>query len=139
MYAAKGPYPFLPVLHNDIDASPFLQALNLITDASTILLTTKSYRRACALPQVSAPRLTPSQWSYFWKFPLSHHCRSVWFRLIHEKLPYPSLLHRIMSAAFPDACCPICSANEDTLQHFLYQCLVKPAYGVLHGLALQVQ
>ncbi|KAG1444971.1 hypothetical protein G6F55_012132 [Rhizopus delemar] len=127
MYAAKGPHPFTPALHNDIDASPFLQALNLIQDASTMLLTTKSYRRACVSPQVSAHRLTPSQWSHFWKFPLSHHCRNVWFRLIHGKLPYRSLLHRIMPAAFPDACCPICRENEDTLEHFLYQCPVKLA------------
>ncbi|EIE83350.1 hypothetical protein G6F46_003343 [Rhizopus delemar] len=30
-----------------------------------------------------------------------------------------------MPAAFLDACCPICRVNEDTLEHFLYQCPVK--------------
>lgn len=127
MHAAKGPHPFLPVLHNNIDASPFLQALDLITDVSMTLLNTKSYRRICVSPQVSESRLTPSQWSHFWKFPLSHHCRNVWFRLIHRKLPYRSFLHHIMPATFSDACCPICSVNEETLEHFLYQCPVKLA------------
>ncbi|EIE92361.1 hypothetical protein RO3G_17232 [Rhizopus delemar RA 99-880] len=99
MYAAKGPHPFTPALHNDIDASPFLQALNLIQDASTMLLTTKSYRRACVSPQVSAHRLTPSQWSHFWKFPLSHHCRNrtSWSRFTN---PTEFNVDRVKNALF---------------------------------------
>ncbi|KAG2211615.1 hypothetical protein INT47_008712 [Mucor saturninus] len=39
-------------------------------------------------------------WSAFWRFPLTHAGRNVWFRVLHYKIPSRLLLNQLIPAYF---------------------------------------
>ncbi|KAG1489524.1 hypothetical protein G6F52_009557 [Rhizopus delemar] len=127
-YASLGSHPFTPDLTSAVDASPFLLSRKLITVDNSRRLNSRLFRRLCILP-TSGPKilfpLPPDGWRQFWKIPLSHSCRNVWYRLLHHKLPTRSNLHRLLPSIFPSPSCLNCPDQEETLEHFLYLCPQK--------------
>ncbi|KAF1807793.1 hypothetical protein FB192DRAFT_1273147, partial [Mucor lusitanicus] len=66
--------------------------------------------------------LSPSQWwRLFWKLPILLQSRTVWYRLIHRKIPFKAILHRFIPTTHPSPACPL-SLTETTedLQHFFF-------------------
>ena len=71
------------------------------------------------------PTLTSNQWKTFWRLPILHSARNVWFRAIHRKLPTRSLLHSLMPTQFLTPQCPHCLEADESFDHFLFLCPVK--------------
>ena len=57
--------------------------------------------------------------------PLLNPCRTLWYRLLHHKVPNRALLNTLIPSYFPSSLCLLCTAQEDTLLHFLYDCECK--------------
>jgi hypothetical protein len=129
--------PFVQVTdHQIVDISPFLKDLGFLPTSGVAVnpFTTKKFRQACSPPFRSRPSLPPPYapefyfpWSEFWKLPISHSCRNIWYRLIHKKLPHKSFLNRVMPNSFPTSTCPICSAPVESFFHFVFTCPPKLA------------
>lgn len=71
------------------------------------------------------PTLTVNQWKSFWRLPIHHAARNVWFRAIHRKLPTRSLLHSLIPTHYPNPQCPHCLETDESFDHFLFLCPVK--------------
>ncbi|KAI8635787.1 hypothetical protein BD408DRAFT_398294, partial [Parasitella parasitica] len=136
-FSSLGRFPFPQVEdHTVVNITPFVESLNLCSTTDTGLrrreLSTKSYRRLCSpsitekplLPLPFSPHI-PVNWFDFWLLPISHSCRNIWYRFLHQKIPHKSLLHRFVPAFFPTSACVLCSHPDDTLDHFLFSCPVK--------------
>ncbi|KAG1391439.1 hypothetical protein G6F60_012567 [Rhizopus arrhizus] len=122
--------PFIPVQHQDVDATPFLESLPLQQEGPKRALSTKLYRHSCTFSKkpIKLPNnLLPVKWSAFWSFPLLHQSRNVWYRLLHQKLPFKSFLHRICPNFFPYAGCELCGLHEEDFLHFFLHCPLKIA------------
>ncbi|KAG1324601.1 hypothetical protein G6F63_012521 [Rhizopus arrhizus] len=122
--------PFIPIQHHDVDATPFLESLPLQQEGPTRALSTKLYRHSCTFSKkpIKFPyNLLPVKWSAFWSFPLLHQIRNVWYRLLHQKLPFKSFLHRICPNFFPYAGCELCGLHEEDFLHFFLHCPLKIA------------
>ncbi|ORE10161.1 hypothetical protein BCV72DRAFT_333161 [Rhizopus microsporus var. microsporus] len=97
---------FVPSLCHGVGADPFLESLSLVHKGSSLLLNSKRYHVFCARgSQLSSGsvRLRPRSWTCFWDIPLPHPGRNARLHLLHDKLPYRSLLHRIIPSAWPDS------------------------------------
>lgn len=73
-------------------------------------------------PRITLPSIL---WSAFWRFPLTHAGRNVWFRVLHHKIPSCLLLNQLIPAYFGSPLCDICSTEDDPLNHFLILCPLK--------------
>ncbi|KAI8370310.1 hypothetical protein BD560DRAFT_329629, partial [Blakeslea trispora] len=129
-FAELGRTAFKPVSdHKVFDLAPFLHALFLDLPSYLSLLTRKRFRTLCSTPTtsslVSLPRLNTRQWSFFWTFPLSQACRTVWYRVIHEKLPTRQIMHNWLPASFASPACPLCQHDVETFEHFIFSCPLK--------------
>lgn len=70
------------------------------------------------------PPLTSSFWTLFWKNPIPHNARNVWWRLLINKLPSGVHFHSIL----PDkvgVLCRICLTQVESNQHLLFSCPKK--------------
>ncbi|KAI8077256.1 uncharacterized protein B0P05DRAFT_544234 [Gilbertella persicaria] len=117
--------PFTQVDYRLVNVDPFLQLLGFSFPIwSQSLLSSKMYRKHCRPPN---PRITlPSiLCSAFWRFPLTHAGRNVWFRVLHHKIPSHFLLNQLIPAYFDSPLCDICSIEDDSLSHFLFLCPLK--------------
>ncbi|KAI9360492.1 hypothetical protein BD770DRAFT_318453, partial [Pilaira anomala] len=134
-FAGYGRHPFIQVSnHQTINIVPFIRAIGFLRylDCPSEPFTTQQFRRLCSPQSPHRPLLPPPYspklsfpWSQFWLLPLSHSCRNIWYRLIHNKFPHHSLLHRFMPDHFPTPSCPICRDPEESLSHFLFTCPSK--------------
>lgn len=126
-YAQLGPKPFSPDLSTVPDASSFLTAIQLLPNPPAPALNKKTFRQLCRSTSAgfSSPTIPHSAWLSFWKFPLSHSTRNVWYRILHRKLPCRAFLHSIMPEVFSFPSCITCGQSEETIEHFLYQCPLK--------------
>ncbi|KAI8364276.1 hypothetical protein EDC96DRAFT_594045 [Choanephora cucurbitarum] len=77
--------------------------------------------------QVSLPHtvLSPPNWSIFWSLTIPLQARTVWYRLLHKKIPCRSLVHQLIPSSFPSPLCHVCSTSEETIDHFLFLCPAK--------------
>ncbi|OBZ81199.1 hypothetical protein A0J61_10752, partial [Choanephora cucurbitarum] len=71
--------------------------------------------------------LRPPQWSTFWSLPLPLQARTIWYRLLHNRISCRSILHSRIPSEFPSPLCHICSTGEDTIDHFFFLCPPKLA------------
>jgi len=106
------------------------------TDSNFGTMTTRAFRLMITKPKEpveevvilpsTAPRhdLTPFFWKFFWSADIPHRTRTVWWRLLINKLPSRKRLHSLMSEEF-EASCPICGADEETDRHMLFTCPQK--------------
>ncbi|KAG1520551.1 hypothetical protein G6F52_007555 [Rhizopus delemar] len=80
--ASQAVHPYVPVTHDRIDASPFVEALALLPSPARPIITPKHFRQLCLQHDKlssSHPQLSPRSWKSFWSFPLPHPSRTVWF------------------------------------------------------------
>ncbi|KAG1305043.1 hypothetical protein G6F64_008697 [Rhizopus arrhizus] len=138
---------FDPVSHDRIDVSPFVDALFGLSPSS-VHITDHPLSPRCALDssfyrsllRSNSPAVTIS-WKNFWSYPLSHHGRNIWYRLLHGKIPCRELMYKIVPLPFPDGACILCGQSE--LTHALFylnlparKLLWMPAPSVILGAAL---
>ncbi|KAI8984792.1 hypothetical protein BDF20DRAFT_816269, partial [Mycotypha africana] len=68
------------------------------------------------------PILTNRQWKTFWALAIPLHARTIWLRLLHNKIPHRTLMY----------VCRLCSSSiPETLDHFLYDCPLSMKFGRL--------
>jgi hypothetical protein len=80
------------------------------------------------IPTINTSPLSPSQWRLFWKLPILLQSRTVWYRLIHRKIPSKSILHYFIPTTHPSPSCALCSTqNPEDIQHFFFTCPLKLA------------
>lgn len=123
--ASVGLNPFTQVDYRLVNVDSFQQLLGFsFPIRSQSQLSSKMYRKHCRPPN---PRITlPSiLWSAFWRFPLTHAGRNVWFRVLHYKISSRLLLNQLIPAYFDSPLCDICSTEDDSLNHFLFLCPLK--------------
>ncbi|KAG1447616.1 hypothetical protein G6F56_009203 [Rhizopus delemar] len=70
-------------------------------------------------------KLPSSRLRLFWNSSMLLQARSVWYRILNYKLPTMSYLHSIRVVA--SAQCRLCEAANESLQHFLVLCPLKPS------------
>ncbi|KAI8637321.1 hypothetical protein BD408DRAFT_395856 [Parasitella parasitica] len=123
-FSSLGRFPFPQVEdHTVVNITPFVESFNLCSTTDTGLrrreLSTKSYRRLCSpsitkkplLPLPFSPHI-PVNWFDFWLLPISHSCRNIWYRFLHQKIPHKLLLHRFVPAFFLTSACIFCDLSE---------------------------
>ena len=115
-------HPYLPPSTLHVDSTPFLDSLQI---TNTIPLTSRLYRNLTSMPIDRVLHFPPSLWSLFWSLQLHHQSRNIWFRAIHNSLPYKEKLHRFNPDYFDTNICQCCSAGTETIQHFIYECSLK--------------
>ncbi|KAK4521393.1 uncharacterized protein ATC70_012008 [Mucor velutinosus] len=80
------------------------------------------------MPTINTSPLSPSQWRLFWKLPILLQSRTVWYRLIHRKIPSKSILHHFIPTTHPSPSCPLClTQSPEDIQHFFFTCPLKLA------------
>ncbi|KAF9898367.1 hypothetical protein EC991_011452 [Linnemannia zychae] len=70
------------------------------------------------------PPLTPAFWATFWKDPIPHNARSVWWRLLINKLPTGVYFHLIIPGKV-GVLCRVCLTQAETNKHLLFSCPKK--------------
>ncbi|CEI94522.1 hypothetical protein RMCBS344292_08731 [Rhizopus microsporus] len=126
-YATNITDPFEANVSHGVDADPFLESLSLIQKEYAHPFNSKGFRVFCARDSQlhpSSTRLRPRCWTRFWDISLPHSGHNVWFRLLHDKLPHRSLLHRLIPSAWPESC-PLCYHPSEPMDHFLFLCPEK--------------
>lgn len=128
-YSSLPPFPFVhPPNPFQVDASPFLAALNLSSSVSgnaTPKLTNRHFRDLSLNASSHPTTLTAGSWNRFWHMSITHGTRNVWYRILHQRLPTAQFMHRI--GIKPSPLCPICSVITDDVDHFLMRCPQKQA------------
>jgi len=106
------------------------------TDSNFGNMSTRAFRQLISKPQdpveevatmpSTTPRhhLTPRFWTCFWKADIPHRARTVWWRLLINKLPSRKRLHTIMPGEFETSCL-ICGDEVETDRHMLFTCPKK--------------
>ncbi|KAK4518398.1 uncharacterized protein ATC70_008615 [Mucor velutinosus] len=80
------------------------------------------------MPTINTSPLSPSQWRLFWKLSIFLQSRTVWYRLIHRKIPSKSILHHFIPTTHPSPSCPLClTQSPEDVQHFFFTCPLKLA------------
>ncbi|KAI9243634.1 hypothetical protein BDA99DRAFT_448995, partial [Phascolomyces articulosus] len=69
--------------------------------------------------------LTSKSWSRFWNLDTRYQARNFWFHILHHKLSYRRVLHKLLPYEYPSPLCPICSLSIEDEDHFIYRCLRK--------------
>ncbi|KAF1797749.1 hypothetical protein V8B55DRAFT_1345902 [Mucor lusitanicus] len=79
-------------------------------------------------PSLNISPLSSSQWRLFWQLPILLQSRTVWYRLLHRKIPSKSILHHLIPNNHPSPQCPLCSSQGiEDIQHFFFTCPLKLA------------
>ncbi|KAI9349965.1 hypothetical protein BD770DRAFT_394783 [Pilaira anomala] len=66
--------------------------------------------------------LSPTKWTRFWRYSIHVKARTIWFRLLHNRIPHSSLLHHRFPARFTSSLCLRCQTEPDSLYHFFFSC-----------------
>ncbi|KAL0075072.1 hypothetical protein J3Q64DRAFT_1853513 [Phycomyces blakesleeanus] len=107
-----------------IDCTPFVSALQNGHKRWSDLFSRRFWnlcRDPSSLPSLRCPlRLT--RWKLLWSLPIHYTARNIWHRAIQNTLSCQVTLHHRASSIFPTSTCHMCTANNDTLTHFIYQC-----------------
>ncbi|KAI9482563.1 hypothetical protein BDB00DRAFT_745906, partial [Zychaea mexicana] len=83
---------------------------------------TRAYKQLCAPPQHTVPQIVAKQWKQFWRWPMEHGARNLWYRTIHNSLPTAERLFRLGLQDLTSATCRLCNDAIDTPAHFLVLC-----------------
>lgn len=83
----------------------------------------KTYRKLIA-PANPSDNSSVS-WTTFWRTPMNHTARNVWYRLLHDRLPTSSRVHHIAPTFVTSHLCRICLTTCDDDFHFLMGCPKK--------------
>ncbi|KAG0812545.1 hypothetical protein G6F18_006385 [Rhizopus arrhizus] len=89
------------------------------------------------IPQKLPPDLVvlpPTKWKFFWRLQIPFKARTVWYRLIHKKLPTKQILNRYILPLHPTLNCQICPAESVLLNHLLSTALLISPICVLSNL-----
>lgn len=65
---------------------------------------------------------TATTWTKFWKTSLHPTSRNIWYRLIHNKAPVKSFLHRVFPDIHPSPSCNICPDILANTEHVFVTC-----------------
>ncbi|KAF9901454.1 hypothetical protein EC991_006103 [Linnemannia zychae] len=89
----------------------------------------KAYQPPALLPQrppmtAPPPPLTAAFRATFWKDPIPHNARSVWWRLLINKLPTGVYFHSIIPEKV-SVLCRVCLTQAETNKHLLFSCPKK--------------
>ena len=76
-------------------------------------------------PHLPTPVVAKSSWRLFWRWPMEHTARNIWYRTLHHTLPTADRLFRFGVSGVPSANCRLCEEAVDTTEHFLVQCRKK--------------
>jgi len=86
----------------------------------------REYKELVSVPIPVFPPLSSDLWLHFWKQRIPLPARTIWYRILHRKIPTRSFLHNINPAQFPSPHCPRCLAHDTTavesLSHFFFTC-----------------
>ncbi|KAI8348816.1 hypothetical protein EDC96DRAFT_310161 [Choanephora cucurbitarum] len=124
--------PFLQ--HNRMPAPRIAQTLTSFyyqlykpsTYVSSSPFFSRSYKFLTRSRNIFPPTvLSPSNWKTYWSLAIPLQARTVWYRLLHKKIPCRSLLHQLIPSSFPSPLCHVCSTSEETIDHFLFLCPAK--------------
>jgi hypothetical protein len=66
--------------------------------------------------------LSATQWKSFWQSVIPHQARTIWWRLLHDKIPYRIRLPTMQSDKLLSAECPICLSDMEDDFHMLVNC-----------------
>ncbi|KAG1112999.1 hypothetical protein G6F40_006210 [Rhizopus arrhizus] len=134
-----------PRIAQSTDSSPLIDLssciTSLISTSDNPIVHTRFQRCSPAspqyykslIPQKLPPDLVvlpPNKWKFFWRLQIPFKARTVWYRLIHKKLPTKQILNRYILPLHPTPNCQICPAESPTLEciaHFAYLCPIKSA------------
>lgn len=64
-------------------------------------------------------------WNLFWRSSVNPIARTVWFRLVHQRIPCLTILNRLIPSKYPSALCKHCSSAPDCPMHFFFLCPLK--------------
>jgi hypothetical protein len=59
----------------------------------------------------------------FWSTPMLLQARTLWYRVLSQKIPHTKYLHQIGKVDSP--VCQLCQEQEDSFTHFLVFCPTK--------------
>ncbi|KAI8373449.1 hypothetical protein EDC96DRAFT_427498, partial [Choanephora cucurbitarum] len=116
-----------PASTTTLDLAPFVKSLltlppthraPLASIRAYKTLTTPSLRNVTSI-------LSSSNWSPFWSLPIPLQARTVWYRLLHNKIPNRSFLYNLTLLFFPSPLCHICSTTTKSVDHFFFLCPSK--------------
>lgn len=68
-------------------------------------------------------------WSRFWSYKIPLKARTIWYRIIHNRIPYRGILYFIFPDKTPTDICSRRSLQSDSIFHFFFGCLtIKPVW-----------
>lgn len=86
----------------------------------------KYYKQLVSAPPTNTTTTTTTQWRLFWNLPIPLQSRTVWYRLIHNKIPTKAILNRLIPATHLTPYCTVCSATViEDITHFFFTCPTK--------------
>ncbi|KAG2178488.1 hypothetical protein INT44_001640 [Umbelopsis vinacea] len=68
------------------------------------------------------PKVT---WRSFWKPDTPHSARSIWWRLLHDKLPHRARMHKWAPMKYTSPLCSLCNASIEADFHLIVDCKFK--------------
>ncbi|CAO3588473.1 unnamed protein product [Absidia cylindrospora] len=83
-------------------------------------------RPSRALPY--AIQMTTQEWKIFWRLPITHGSRNVWWRLLIDKLPTQENLRHIRDQDPNPGMCRICDLYIEDPHHMLISCPLKKSF-----------
>lgn len=124
-----------------LDLSPFINSLlqpNTTTSVNSLIpLSSPKYFKILLSRSTSSanptfrPTLSSKKWLKLWKLEIPLPSRTIWYRLLHHKIPTRTILHRLFPSSFPNSFCPLClQTSTSTIEdqtHFLFTCPSKLA------------
>ncbi|ORZ01999.1 hypothetical protein BCR42DRAFT_338989 [Absidia repens] len=75
-----------------------------------------------------ATKMTTKQWKLFWRVPMAHGVRTVWWRLLTQKLSTQEALRHIRTATENPGMCKICKKFIEDDYHMIYDCSLKSSF-----------
>lgn len=103
-----------------LDATPLTSCLDAHFQLKS--WTSRRYRNLCHPSFQLIDSITRSRWKLFWKIPMEHQARNVWYRSIHNTLPTLTRLADYGIHHHTTTSCRLCNNAPDTVDHFLLHC-----------------
>ncbi|KAI9248344.1 hypothetical protein EDC94DRAFT_528360, partial [Helicostylum pulchrum] len=73
--------------------------------------------------------ISGTAWSRFWSYKIPLKARTVWYRILHNRIPHRGILHFIFPDKTPTNLCSRCSIHPDSIFHFFFGCpSILPAW-----------
>ncbi|KAI7861299.1 hypothetical protein BDF14DRAFT_1708087, partial [Spinellus fusiger] len=90
------PYRNHDVILGVVDETPLVTAL--FASPKLTVMTRSTYCILSASIEITptVPRISSALWLDFWKIPISHVSRNIWYRTLQFKLFHASLFHYIL-------------------------------------------